>query len=175
MLAFTCNDSASALARANRVDAIVIGAATAFGGQHQAGLTALTLRQAFAETELTGTVDNPYLFLEAIRSGNTVSTVDLLYPSMPACLHMNRELGRHLIAPMISCPGSGQWPAAWAPHDLRATYPNATEHNDGGGENMPVEETANLLIMADAWVQRASPANAAAYAQVHHAPFHQWA
>ncbi len=175
MLAFAYNDSSAAVSRANTVDADVTAAATALGGQHYAGITALTLRQAFAGTELTGTTSDPYLFVEEISSSDNVSTVDILYPSMPAYLYANPELVRYLIAPVIFYSESGQWPAQYAPHDLGATYPNAVGHNDGGGENMPVEETANMLIMADAYMQHTTPANAAAYASAHYALFHQWA
>ena len=175
MLAFAYNDAAGALRRANRLDSDITNAATAVGGAHYAALTALTLRQAFGGTELTGTIDDPYLFLEEISSSDNVSTVDLLYPSMPAFLYTNPELLRYLIAPVIFYSESGQWPATYAPHDLGATYPNATGHNDGGGENMPVEETANMLIMADAYMQHVSKAEAATYANAHYALFRQWA
>ncbi len=175
MLAFAYNDAAGALSRANTLDTNLTNAATAVGGAHYAALTALTLRQAFGGTELTGTIDNPYLFVEEISSSDNVSTVDILYPSMPAFLYTNPELVRYLIAPVIFYSESGQWPAQYAPHDLGATYPNATGHNDGGGENMPVEETANMLIMADAYMQHVSKAEAATYANAHYALFRQWA
>ncbi len=175
MLAFAYNDAAAAVSRADKLDSSITAAATALGGSHYAALTALTLRQAFAGTELTGTIDNPYLFLEEISSSDNVSTVDLLYPSMPAFLYTNPELVRYLIAPVIFYSESGQWPALYAPHDLGATYPNATGHNDGGGENMPVEETANMLIMADAYLQHTTRQQAAVYANAHYAIFRQWA
>ena len=175
MLAFAYNDFPSAIIRANTTDTDVTNAATAVGGAHYAGLTAATLRQAFAGTELTGTISNPYLFLEEISSSDNVSTVDLLYPSMPAYLYMNPELVRYLIAPVVFYCESGQWPALYAPHDLGSTYPNATGHNDGGGENMPVEETANMLIIADAYMQHVSSAEATVYANAHYALFRQWA
>ena len=175
MLAFAYNDSPAAVSRANRLDANITQAATAFGGPHYAGITALTLRQAFAGTELTGTASDPYLFLEEISSSDNVSTVDLLYPSMPAFLYANPDLVRYLIEPVIYYSESGQWPELFAPHDLGSTYPNATGHNDGGGENMPVEETANMLIMADAYMQHTTRANADAYALAHYPLFHQWA
>ncbi len=86
---------------------------------------------------------------------------------------MNPELLRYLLEPVIDYASSGQWPELYSPHDLGSTYPNATGHNDGGGENMPVEETANMLIMADAYMQHVSAAEAAANA--HYAIFKQWA
>ncbi len=151
--------------------------------EHYAALAALSLRQAFAATELTnGTADSctnaagdPFLFVEEISSSDNVSTVDILYPSMPASLYANPELVRYMLAPVISYSESGQWPEQFPPHDLGATYPNAAGHNDGGGENMPVEETANMLIMADAYMRHVPRAQAVVYANAHYALFKQWA
>ena len=175
MLAFAYNDAGAAVTRAHKTDSAIATAANAVGGAQYVGLTAATLRQAFAATELTGTTDNPYMFLEEISSDDNVSTVDVLYPSMPAFLYTNPELVKYLLAPVVAYSESGYWPALYAPHDIGSTYPNATGHNDGGGENMPVEETANMLIMADAYMQHTSTANAAVYASTHYPIFHQWA
>ena len=175
MLAFAYNDSTAAVSRANKLDTSINKASAGFGGASYAALTALTLRQAIAGTELTGTKNNPYLWLEEISSSDNVSTVDVIYPSIPAFLYVNPELVRDMLAPIIYYCESGLWPSQYAPHDLGTTYPNATGHNDGGGENMPVEETANMLIMANAYMQHVAPQEAANYARAHYALFHQWA
>ena len=175
MLAFAYKDAAKALKRANTLDTNLYNASAAIGGSDYAALTALSLRQAFAATELTGTKANPYLFLEEISSDDNVQTVDVLYPSIPAFLYTNPELVRYLLEPIIDYVESGQWPKQFSPHDLGQTFPNASGHNDGGGENMPVEETANMLIMADAYMQRVSSAEAATYANAHYTTFRNWA
>ena len=175
MLAFAYKDAASAIKRADAFDTNLANASAAIGGPDYAALTALSLRQAFAATELTGTIKNPYMFLEEISSSDNVQTVDVLFPAMPAFLYTNPELVRYLLEPVIDYAASGQWPALYSPHDLGQLYPNASGHNDGGGENMPVEETANMLIMADAYMQRVSASEAAAYANAHYALFKQWA
>jgi hypothetical protein len=175
MLAFAYKDAAAALTRATTLDSKLATAAEAIGGTQYAGLIALSLRQAVAATELTGTTANPYMFLEEISSDDNVQTVDVLFPAMPAFLYVNPELVRYLIEPVIDYSSSGKWPELYSPHDLGATYPNATGHDDGGGENMPVEETANMLIMADAYMQRVSASEAATYANAHYTLFKQWA
>ena len=175
MLAFAYKDRTAAVKRADTLDADLTKAATAVGGWQYAALIAVTLRQAFAATELANTIDNPYMFLEEISSDDNVQTVDVLFPSSPVFLYTNPELLRYLLEPVIHYAESGQWPQLFSPHDLGATYPNATGHNDGGGENMPVEETANMLIMADAYMQHVSSAEAATYANAHYAIFKQWA
>src|SRR6202008_3487634 len=108
---------------------------------------------AFAGTELVGSASDPWLYLEEISSDDNVQTVDVMYPAMPAFLYMNRELVRGLVAPIMAYAESGRWPQAFAPHDLGSLYPNGDGHDDGGGENMPVEETANMLIMVDAYLR----------------------
>lgn len=175
MLAFAYNDASDAVSRADATDTAITNAATSIGGADYAGVTAAVLRQAFAATELTNTTSDPYLFLEEISSDDNVQTVDVMYPAMPVFLYLNPELVRYLLAPVIFYAESGQWPQLFAPHDLGSTYPNATGHNDGGGENMPVEESANMLIMADAYMQRVPREEAAAYATAHYAIFKQWA
>jgi hypothetical protein len=175
MLAFAYKDAQAAVQRASTLDAKLAIAANAAGGYDYVGLIALSLRQAFAATELTGTTTNPYLFFEEISSDDNMQTVDVIYPAMPAFLYANPELVRYLIEPVIDYAASGQWPELYAPHDLGSTYPNATGHNDGGGENMPVEESANMLIMADAYMQHVPISEAVAYANAHYALFKQWA
>ncbi len=188
MLAFSLNDYSGALARATALDSQVTTSATRVGGMHYAALCTLALRQAFAGTELVDPTQispalspalpdaSPWLFLKEISSDGNVSTVDVAYPAFPAFLYTNPELVRLLIAPLVYYPESGKWPMAFAEHDIGASYPNANGHNDGGGENMPVEETANLLIMADAYTRfTPTPGNGAAYAKTHYKIFKQWA
>lgn len=67
------------------------------------------------------------------------------------------------------------WPQAFAEHDIGSSYPNAGGHNDGGGENMPVEESANMLLMMAAYAQRAGAADGASFANAHYAIAKQWA
>ncbi|MBE7211823.1 MAG: DUF5127 domain-containing protein, partial [Gluconacetobacter diazotrophicus] len=175
MLAFAYNDAGAAVTRADTLDTKLSAAAKSTGNAHYAATTQIALRQAFAATELVGTTANPLLFLEEISSDDNVQTVDVMYPSMPAFLYMNPELVRYLLEPVLEYSESGYWPNTFSPHDLGSTYPNATGHDDGGGENMPVEETANMLIMADAYMQHTTTANAQAYALQHYAQFKQWA
>lgn len=188
MLAFSLNDYGSALGRAGTLDNQVTAAATQVGGMHYAAICTLALRQAFAGTELVDPTKmmptlnpalpdgDPWLFVKEISSSGNVSTVDIAYPAFPAFLYTNPELVRLMIDPLIYYPESGRWPQPFAEHDIGASYPNADGHNDGGGENMPVEETANMLIMADAYMRYTPvPGRASAYAQTHYAIFKQWA
>ncbi len=175
MLAFFYDDATAALTRANTLDASITSVAVAAGGFHYAALCALATRQAMAGTELVNTTTTPWLFLKEISSDGNVSTVDVVYPSFPILYYLNPALLELILAPILYYVESGLWPETYCVHDLGSSYPNANGHNDGGGENMPVEETSNMLIMAAAYIQQASTSAAASYSKAHYTIFKQWA
>jgi hypothetical protein len=174
MLGFFYDDAQGALKRANLLDAITTAEAVAANGVHYAALCTLAMRQAFGGVELVNTGSTPWLFLKEISSDGNVSTIDVVYPSFPIFYYLNPTLISLLLAPILSYVESGLWPQTFCVHDLGSSYPNASGHNDGGGENMPVEETANMLIMAAAYIQQ-DGRNASAYAKAHYKVFKQWA
>ena len=175
MLGFFHGDLAAARQRADSLDAKITGEATTAGGTAYAGLCAIALRQAYGGTELVvGPDGQPWAFLKEISSDGNVSTVDVLFPASPAWIYADPGYLALLLEPLLSYAESGLWPQPFAPHDLGSAYPVASGHNDGGGENMPVEETGNMLIMAAAYIQQASGPGAA-FATAHYTIFKQWA
>ena len=52
-----------------------------------------------------------------------------------------------LLHPVIDYSNSGKWPHNYTLHDIGAHYPNATGHDDGEAQKMPVEESGNLLAL----------------------------
>jgi hypothetical protein len=177
MLGAAFNDATSlaVLNRANTFDTSISKAAVAAGGAHYAALCALAARQAIAGTELVNTSSTPWLFLKEISSDGNVSTVDVIYPTFPILYYLNPYLLSLILAPVLNYVESGHWPQTFCVHDLGSSYPNASGHNDGGGENMPVEETSNMLIMAAAYIQQANSTDAANYSKAHYTIFRQWA
>lgn len=175
MLAAFTDDAPAARARADKLDARMTADATKAGGPKYAAMCALALRQAFGGTELVGTAQKPWMFVKEISSDGNISTVDILYPSFPVFLYTNPYLLRLQLDPLFDYAESGKWPQKFAPHDIGASYPRADGHNDGGGENMPVEESANMLIMAASYLRYAPRADAAAYAKQHYRILKQWA
>ncbi|HEX6450277.1 MAG TPA: DUF5127 domain-containing protein, partial [Trebonia sp.] len=174
MLAFFHADLAAARQRAGRLDAKITEDAVQAGGTAYAGLCAIALRQAYGGTELVAGPDGtPWAFLKEISSDGNVSTVDVLFPASPAWIYADPGYLALLLTPLMSYAESGHWPEQFAPHDLGSAYPVASAHNDGGGENMPVEESGNMLIMAAAYIQRA--ASGAAFAKSHYTTLKQWA
>jgi len=175
MLAFAYDDAGAALVRANGLDDSITAAATQANGVNYAALCSLALRQAFGGVELVGTSNAPWLFLKEISSDGNVSTVDVVYPGMPVFYYTNPYLLRLLLDPILAYSESGGWPKTFCVHDLGSHYPNATGHNDGNEEDMPIEESANMLIMTAAYLHGASASDAKAYANAHYRILKQWA
>ncbi|HMA46376.1 MAG TPA: DUF4965 domain-containing protein [Frankiaceae bacterium] len=151
--------------RAAAFDDRVAADTAAAGGPRYRALCELSLRQAFGGTELVGPAASPWLMLKEISSDGNANTVDVIYPMAPALLYADPELLRLLVEPVLAYAETGRWPKRFAKHDIGASYPNAAGHDDGVEEDMPVEESANMLILAaaylaavDAPTPRASPA-----------------
>ncbi len=175
MMASFYADAGTERSRADRMDKRVMSDATKAGGAKYAALCALALRQAFGATEMVGTLGKPWMFMKEISSDGNISTVDVMYPSFPAFLYADPRLVRMQLDPLFDYVEAGHWPQPFAPHDIGASYPNADGHNDGGGENMPVEESANMLIMAAAYMRYVPKSEAAPYARAHYRALKQWA
>ena len=174
MLVATYDGAQGALASSSSLDAMIMADADKAGGTNYAALCALALRQAFGGVELVGTSKQPWYFLKEISSDGNVSTIDVVYPSFPVFYYLNPYLLSLLLEPILHYAESGLWPRTFCVHDLGSHYPNASGHNDGGGENMPVEETANMLIMAASYAQQAGSA-ATGFINAHYKIFKQWA
>ncbi|KAI0327102.1 DUF1793-domain-containing protein [Cubamyces sp. BRFM 1775] len=155
------SDYDNALARAKAFDAQVNQDAAKVSTDY-AAVVALSIRQAFGALELTVSKTGPggynasdiMVFMKELSTGGAVNTVDVIYPAWPLFLYINPAMGKQLLQPLLAYQATGQYPNAWAAHDIGSNYPNATGHNDGKDLALPVEETGNMLIMTLSYTQR---------------------
>jgi glutaminase A-like protein/uncharacterized protein DUF5127/uncharacterized protein DUF4964 len=143
-------------ARGTALDKELTADLTKAGGEHYAAIATLAYRQAMAAHGLVADVDGtPYLFAKENFSNGDIGTVDVMYPSSPFFLFFNPKLLEAQILPVLKYAAlPNRWKFPFAPHDL-GQYPLANGQEYGGGEKteenqMPVEESGNLLILADA-------------------------
>jgi hypothetical protein len=176
MVADFHRDHAASASRSARLDAKIERDAVKAGGRDYAALCALAFRQAYAGTELVSKDGRPWAILKEISSDGNMQTIDVTYPCMPVFLYADPQYLGLLLAPTLDYVEKHDYPKVFAPHDLGSHYPNADGHLAGTGEeDMPVEESANMLIMAAAYLARIGAAERTAYAKAHYPIFKQWA
>ncbi|KAA8566060.1 hypothetical protein EYC84_008664 [Monilinia fructicola] len=154
------DDYEDALAESQTINSELSAAATQVAGTNYSDITTLSLRQVFGGIDLVipnATLDtsNVLAFVKEISSDGNVNTVDVIMPLFPILYVTNPEYIRLLLEPILQYLASGRWTLPYVIHDIGSAYPNATGHDDGIAEVMPIEETGNLLILVLAY-QKAS-------------------
>ena len=154
--------------RGNELDITLAADLTRVGGASYAELCALAYRQAWAAHGFVADVDGqPFIFGKENFSNGSIATVDVLYPASPFFLFFNPVLLEAELRPLLEYTAlPNRWRFPFAPHDL-GTYPLANGQTYGGGEDteenqMPVEESGNMLLMVDAVARAEGKADLAA-------------
>jgi Domain of unknown function (DUF5127)/Domain of unknown function (DUF4965)/Domain of unknown function (DUF1793)/Domain of unknown function (DUF4964) len=175
----------SARSRAIALDAEVQQQATSAFSSEYAAACALALRQCYGGTELAiGADGTPWLLGKEISSDGDTNTVDIFDQAFLAWLWMDPDLIPLVMAPILNWCASPAWqsPSAWSGispayycvHDL-GVYPNATGRVPGNGEQMPIEESAGMLIMAAAYAKAVGASTAAPFLSQWRGLWTQWA
>ena len=158
MIAAGLQDYATLKTQADRYDTAVLTDLTARAGQRYATVAVLAHRQVMGATTSVWNEEKqePWLYMKEQSSDGDVSTVDVIFPASPFYLHLEgAEQLRLMLLPLLAYANNEtevSYGLPWAPHHL-GTWP-VCDLLAQEQEQMPVEESSNMLIMLAAIAQR---------------------
>ena len=156
--------------RLNLFDSSLIREATESGGKEYADLCATAYRQAVAAHKLVMSEKGSLYFISKENFSNgCAGTVDVTYPSIPLFLRYNTEIAKALVNFIFDYAEGQNWKKVWAPHDV-GVYPDA--YGQHYGNWMPLEESANMLLITAAIVKQSPDPG---FAQRHWSTLTKWA
>ena len=150
-------DYGSLLQQATAYDTQVLAETTELVGAKFTTLLALIHRQVLGSSLTVWNEERqtPWVFLKEMSTGGDVSTLDVVYPAAPFYIALAPEALRLILLPLLAYSNNetdSHYDYPWAPHHL-GSWP-VCDIVSSQQEQMPIEESANFIIMLAAIAQR---------------------
>jgi len=190
MADFFLAGAVAARARAVALDARIENASTYAAGPGYSAITALAARQCYGGMEVAiGPDGGPWVLGKEISSDGDVNSVDIFDQAYLMWLWLDPDFIPLEMEPILTWCASAGWQedSLWADipswedsqtkycvHDL-GVYPVAPGRAPGNGEQMPIEESAGMLIMAASYARKVGAAKARPFLAKWQLLWTQWA